>query len=97
MDADAVSRKMAEINSAYEVLSNEGIPVYYRKFCVLENYGRGMIMVMTQMIMKDNRDIQVVNPLYFNKVGDRISFSSMGNLFREETSSFILVIKMHCI
>lgn len=26
LDADAVSRKMAEINSAYEVLSNEGIP-----------------------------------------------------------------------
>jgi len=25
LDADAVSRKMAEINSAYEVLSNEGI------------------------------------------------------------------------
>ena len=25
MDADAVSRKMAEINSAYEILSNEGI------------------------------------------------------------------------
>ena len=26
LDADAVSRKMAEINSAYEVLSNEGTP-----------------------------------------------------------------------
>ena len=27
MDADSVSRKMAEINSAYEVLSNEGAPL----------------------------------------------------------------------
>jgi len=29
LDEDAVSRKMAEINAAYEVLSNEGISPYY--------------------------------------------------------------------
>ena len=28
MDADAVSKKMAEINSAYEILSDEGIPLF---------------------------------------------------------------------
>jgi len=43
LDADAVSRKMAEINSAYEVLSNEGIPpnfpVLKFGFCVLRLMG----------------------------------------------------------
>jgi len=33
LDADAISRKMAEINSAYEVLTNEGTPTLKRAPC----------------------------------------------------------------
>jgi len=38
LDADAVSRKMAEINSAYEVLSNEGNPPYKHSGANVQNY-----------------------------------------------------------